>query len=798
MLAAVALLSAAVIAYEILLTRLFSIVLWHHFAYMIISIALLGFGASGSFLAFARRRLAAHFVTAFAGFAGLFGVSAVAGFVLAQAVPFNPLEIIWDPGQQLRLLQIYLALALPFFAAATAIGLALTSHGPAIAAIYRADLLGAGLGAVLIVGLLFLLPSGQALATTGALGLLAAALAAAQGRGGWRAAVLPGLLAVLLLGCGFLEALAPRPSPYKGLSLALTVPDSRVLVERSGPLAQLTVVESPRLPFRHAPGLSLTATVEPPEQLGLFTDAGGMTAITRFDGELAPLAYLDQQTAALPFHLRAAPRSLILGAGGGSDVLLALYHGATEIDAVELNPQVADLLRDDFADFSGHLYERQEVRLHLAEARSFVEASERHWELIQVSLLESFAAATAGLQALAESPLYTVEATTAYLDRLAPGGLLAITRWLRVPPRDNVKLLATVSEALARQGVADPGRRLAMIRGWGTATLLVKNGELSEAEIASLRDFAESRAFDVVWYPGMAATAANRFNRLEQPTLHAAADALLGPGRADFLADYRFHVTPASDDSPYFFRFFRWGLLPELLATRQRGALILLDSGYLVLLLTLAQAVLVSLALILLPLIWLKPRAGERAELGRGPVAVYFLALGLGFRFVEIAFLQRFTLFLGHPLAAIAVVLAAFLVFAGLGSGLSRRLAGQRPRQAIGLAAGTVCLLSGLYLLVLPVLLPTMMALALPLRVILAVGLIAPLALAMGMPFPLGLGEVSRRAPGLVPWAWAVNGSASVVGAVLAGLLSMHLGFAAVVGLALGLYLLAALALRPA
>ena len=165
------------------------------------------------------------------------------------------------------------------------------------------------------------------------------------------------------------------PSPYKQMSLALNVPGARIIAERTGPLGRLSVIENRDVPLRHAPGLSLATKLTPPEQLGIFTDGEGLTAVTRFDGDLAALGYLDQQTAALPFHLLDRPATLVLGSGGGADVLMALYHGALRIDAVELNPQLARLVTQDFGDFAGHIFQRPEVTLHIAEARSFIEAS---------------------------------------------------------------------------------------------------------------------------------------------------------------------------------------------------------------------------------------------------------------------------------------------------------------------------------------------------------------------------------------------------------------------------------------
>jgi spermidine synthase len=793
--AAIAILAGAAIAHEILLMRLFSILLWHHFAYMIISVALLGIGASGTFLAFARVPLARRFTTTFAGCAVLFAVSTVAGFALAQRVPFNPLEVIWDLDQQLYLAQMYLLLAVPFFAVGLAIGLALTRFAERIPALYQADLLGAGLGALLVVALLYVASPQECLRAIGGLGFAAAVLATWAGTAR-RSAVALAALGVISTAAWPASWLELRPSQYKGLSVALTAPGTRILTQRSSPLGLLTVVESPVIPFRHAPGLSLGATIEPPPQLGVFTDAESLSAITHVSGDLGALGYLDQQTMALPYHLLTRPRTLILGAGGGADVLRALYHGAAHVDAVELNPQLLDLVREDFAEFAGGIYGRANVTLHAAEARSFVEASRgRRWDLIEVALLDSFTAA-AGVQSLGESTLYTVEALRTYHRHLAPGGLLAITRWLRSPPRDPIKLFATAVLALEQADVRTPGDRLAMVHGWDTATLLVKNGPFTGAEIAATRAFAEARSFDVAWYPGMPEAEANRFNRLDEPYLYRAATALLGPDRERFFEAYQFHVVPATDDRPYFFRFFKWELLPELWTLRAQGGLTQVDTGYLVLLASLVLSAVTSLVLILLPLAVLRPVPGRRRAMARWRVAVYFLALGFGFMFIEISFIQRFTLFLGHPLAAVAVVLAAFLVFAGLGSGVSRHLS-KRRRLALVIAAAAIVAFAGLYQIALPFAFSWLIALPSFAKVAVTILLIAPLGFAMGLPFPLGLGQVAAEAPGLVPWGWGINGCASVVGAVLASILAMHLGFTIVVCLALALYTVAAVVFQP-
>ncbi|CAN7246905.1 spermidine synthase [Variovorax sp. LjRoot178] len=790
---AVALISAAALAYEIVLMRLFSIMLWHHFAYMIISLALLGWGASGAVLTLAQHAVQRHFAPLFCASAAAFGAGAVGCFLLAQRVPFNPLELLWDPRQPANLLAIYLLLLLPFLCAGACVCMALSRFRGKLARIYSFDILGAGAGSLGIVALLFVLSPAEALKLIGALGFAAAAVAWLEcGRPRRWPALLPMLPAALLL---LLPAvwIAPAMSPYKELSQTLRIPEARVIEERSSPLGLVSVLESPRIPLRHAPGLSLNATAEPPPQLAVFVDGEGLNALTRFDGRRRSLAHLDQISSALPYHLLRRPHVLVLGAGAGADVLQAHYHGASRIDAVELNPQVVELVRDRFAEHAGGLYGHI-ARVHVAEARAFVAASDERYDLIQVALLDSFSASSAGLYALAENHLYTVEALQDQLRHLQPGGLLAITRWVTLPPRDALKLFAAAVAALERSGATDPGSQLALVRSWKTSTLLVKNGVFGSEDIASIKAFCAARSFDLGFYPGMRPEEANRYNVVEGPDLFDGATALLGPGRDAFLEDYKFHIAPATDDRPHFFHFFKWRSLPELLSLKEQGGLPLLEWGYPVLVATLAQAAIASLLLIGLPLAWVGIRQSARRMPplagSRGRVLVYFMAIGFGFMFIEIAFIQKLVLFLGHPLYAVAVVLFAFLLFAGIGSRVAARAV---PVAAV---AGAIALAAVLCLLLLPLLFRHAMGWPEAARILLSVALIAPLAFFMGMPFPLGLARVEAADVRLVPWAWGINGCASVTGAVLATLLAIHLGFTAVVLAALLLYGLAAAA-RP-
>ncbi|MDH3336304.1 MAG: SAM-dependent methyltransferase [Gammaproteobacteria bacterium] len=770
--------------------RVLSIVQWHHFAYMIISLALLGYGASGTFIALLRTQLEQRFEIAFAVSALSFSVAMLVCFIVGQRVPFNALEIIWDWREFVHLSLIYVIFFVPFFFAACCIGLAFTCRRDDISRIYFFDLAGAGLGAVLIIVVLFAVFPQNAILVLVALAVVASALVGlASGARKSLATLQLAWLVFIVFGLPE-QWLTLRLSEYKGLSQAMQVVDARTLSALSSPLGLLTVVDSPTVPFRHAPGLSLGTRHVPPEQLAVFTDGDSISAITRYDGNLDKLAYLDDVTAALPYRLLDSPRVLVLGAGAGTDVLLALRNGTSHVDAVELNPQMTELVRETYADFSGHLYEDPRVSVHTREARGFVMQTDGHYDLIQIGLLDSFGASGAGVQALNESYLYTVEGLQAYVERLEAGGILSITRWLKLPPRDGLKLFATAVEALRRAGVERPDQRLAMIRSWNTSTLLVKNGEFSAADIATIREFARARSLDTAYFPGIAASEANRFTLLEQASLHDGAVAFLGGDAEEFFRRYKFHIEPATDDQPYFFHFFKWASFREVIDLRKRGGAGLIEWGYLILVATLAQAVLAGLVLILMPLAHIKRTwpAGTG-----GPMGSYFFLLGLAFLFVEIAFIQKFILFLSHPLYSVAVVLSGFLVFAGIGSAMSARLTRRAPVTTVTAVIAAITLA---YVFLLPVVFQRFIGLADTAKIAMSIVLIAPLAFCMGMPFPLGLKRLADRAPDFIPWAWGINGFASVLSAALATLMAIEFGFSVVLVTALLFYVGAAILIQ--
>ena len=788
---AVALVSSGALAFEVLLTRILAVVHWHHFTGMVISLALLGYGASGSALTPLLGRLRPHAALAFAGAAVLFGIAAIAAVAISQAVPFNALEVIWTPRQWLWLAVLYLLFAVPFFLAASSTALALACFAAPVGRVYRSDLLGAGTGALAAIGLLSALQPDRALPLIAALGPLAGTIVLARTHR--RVAAGAALLAVGLVGLAIAGWPTLRISPFKPLPQTLLVEGTEVVAERTSPIGLVQVVRSGRIPFRSVTGLSLMNRQEPAPQLGLFIDGEGPTPITRFTGDWEPLGYLDATLAALPYRLIDHPPCVLLLGLGGGDLHLALRHAARRVDVTEPDGAVADLLRGELADFAGRILDRPEIRLHFGMPRRFVANGEPEYDLIVLP------PAAVGRSSLAEAFGTTVEAFTAYLQALPPDGLLAVPHPLRLPPRDSLKLVLTAIAALERVGAAEPARHLALVRAWDSVLLLVRRTPFQTEQIRAIDRFAAAFAFDLGWHAGMPRDAADRYNLLGAPVLFDGVAALAGPDRAAFVAGYAFDIRPATDDRPYFSDFFRWRALPALWGAARQGNAGLLDWGWPLQLATLGMAILSALALILLPARLLAGRADAHQ---RRAIGAYFLLIGTGFIFIEIAIMQRLFLLLDQPVYAFAATLAAFLVFAGLGSGAAARLhadgrdgSGHRWRSLDGVVA-VIAGLTILHTLAGPWLVNLSAGLGTVPRLALAVALIAPLAFVMGMPFPLVMARLRTGASALVPWAWGVNGCASVIATVVAGILAMSFGNLALMGCAVLAYGLAAAAHR--
>ena len=784
-----AMLSATSLAYELLLMRLFSIIHWHHFAYMVIGLALLGHGFSGSVVMVLQGRLIKHFRFVYIACILLFSLFSIISFQGAQNIPFNAEEILWDWRQAIYLLIIFLLLSLPFFFVGAAICMSFLSLKQQLSRLYAADLLGAGVGCLGFVWLMYTVFPQSALFYIILCGLLTAIVAGLELQ-----TIKPGFACIFVTLLAFLGLTGWQQqlqiSPYKSLSQMLLVKGTQVIEEKSSPLGTISVLASDHIPLRYAPGMSISSGSEPLSQLGIFTDADNMSVLTRKTDDLQQLDYLDQMTSALPYHLQATDRVLIIGSGSGTDVLQAQFHHAAQIDAVELNKLFVELTNLHYRDFVSDVYQQPGVTIHIADGRDFLNTHSQQYDLIQITLLDSFNASTAGLYSLNESYLYTTEAIQLYLSRLKPGGYLSITRWLKMPPRDALKLFNTALTVLQNSSGAKARQQLLLIRSWQTSTLMIKNGIFSPEEILKAETFTSKRNFDMVYTSEIQPEQVNRYNVLNTPLFYQSTQALLSEDRQQFIERYKFNLQPATDDRPYFQHFFRWSSFPEMIGLLHKGGASLIETGYLIVFATLCIAILTSILLILGPLWWLNDiKRNIRRTVKHGHVFGYFFTIGLGFLMIEIAFMQKFILFLHHPVYAAAATLTAFLVFAGFGSASSKRL-NQRYGQRLSLRIVIIFIVgfSLGYLLLLPEIFVWGSALSMSIRFFVTICLIAPLAFFMGMPMPLALASLAKHADHLIPWAWGINGCASVISSVLTVLLAMQFGFSIAILVAVILY----------
>jgi len=759
---AVALVSASTLAYEILLVRVFAIEEFHHFAYMAIGVAMLGLGAAGTFLALVlQRRTAAPGGPAFVWAALLTPIALIASPVLVHLIPLDVAQLAWDSAQWPRLASVYLLLALPFATGGLAVLLALTREPERTGVLYGAGFVGSGAGAALALVVLWLFLPTRALALPALIAAPGAVAAAFSTR--VRSLRLASLL-VLVVGLAVLVRPAWRLdiTPYKALPQVEAYPQARRAVELSSPLGWVVAVEAAA--FRHAPGLSLAYRGDFPQQTALFVDAQLAGATSEWGAaDTALLAWLP---TALPYALCDCERVLVIGAGGGLDVGVALHHGARRVEAVELDPHIVRLAA---RSASGTLpWER--VEWVVADARSHVASTEAEFDLVTLGPAQGFGSSAAGLHALNEDFLHTVDAYTTYLERLASDGMLAITRWMTVPPRENVRVILTAVEALRRISPAAVETGIVVVRSWATATVLVKPAGFAAAEIDSLAAWARSRRFDLDWYPGIDAPHAE-FNVLEEPTLFRAAAAAVrgGPASLSFADAYPFSVQALGDARPYPHHFLRLGSLRAFFRGGAGDWLPFAEWGFVALLATLAQSLALSLLLLIVPVAWL---GGGSVPVGRTRLIAYFAAIGFAYLAAEIAVIQQLSLLLGHPVYAVAVVLAVFLIASGAGSAWSDR----RPSAEVWRAGVGLAVLLGIYATVLLDAVRWLHPAPLAVRAGLAALVLVPLAFVMGTPFPQGLRDLCGGEGQGVAWAWASNGFASVVAAPLAALIALESG----------------------
>ena len=775
----VALVSASLLMTELSLTRIFSVTMYYHFAFMAISIALFGLSASGVYVFLMRDRwrdipterlLVAH----------AFAFTVTTALALAVLVRMR-IGLNYSPANIALMCALYLLSSFPFFTGGATITLAISRLTARINAVYAADLLGASAGCLLLMPALNLFGAPGAIAGAAILGFVGGlCLSGPAVPRAWIGSM--AALAILVLAAA--AAGGFDVSTTKGHE------NHAVLFSKWNSFSRIGVYDQPY----GAWSLSDKYTGPLPDTRLMDIDSAAGTQILRFNGDLTSVQYLQYELTALGYRLFGQPtgakqgfNALVIGTGGGRDLLSALVFGATRVDGVEINPIIVnDVMRNRFRDYSGGVYDRPDVRVAVEDGRSFVRRAPQRYDIIQASLVDTWAATAAGAYALSENSLYTVEAFQDYRAHLTDRGVLSISRWVF----DGLRLVSLAQEAGAREGW-NPADRIAIVQHDQVATFLLKRTPFTAAEIDTLSGAASQLGFAVLYLPGRTPQTFGD-NRDDYAKL------LLAPDRQAFYRAYPLDITPTTDDRPFFFnttklrnhafiRPFAGALGLHVDRPANPGAW---ATGGLTALLVLLG---ISTALIVLFIVG--PLAvTTRSALAAGwpRVLAYFACLGGAFMLIEVALLQRFVLLLGHPVYSLTVTLFSLLVGTGLGSAVSRRATDANLRRTATLACLAVAAIALVWGNALPFIVRAAVGWPLGLRIALAAALMVPAGLVMGVPLPTGVRLVAARQPQLVPWAWGMNGALSVLGATLAVFIAMNWGFAVTLLCGAGVYACAA------
>ncbi|MFQ6109823.1 MAG: hypothetical protein ACE5L7_09770 [Candidatus Aminicenantales bacterium] len=780
--------STATLCLEISLTRYFSISQQYHFAFWVVSIAFLGYGASGSFLTLFRnlRLTNPHWFLSLASL--LFSLSILLSFFLCNRLPFDFMKLSWDKGQISYIFLYYLFLCLPFFFAGLTISFAISTRAESVHKIYFSDLFGAGAGTLLAVFVFLYRGEKCVMLYISFLALMASYFFSPKRPVAFK----PLLLFLLALEAVLLfhppSWLAFRISPFKALPLALKYPHAQHLFTKWNAISRIDVIDSPAV--RYAPGLSLLFDKKIPSQLGLSIDGGELTAVNRFShSRTDDLEFLSYLPSSVVYSFVQNPRALIIDPKGGLDVLAAKFFRASSIKVIENNPLIIKILNTELASFSGKIYQKGDVKPVSAFPRSALQKENEVYDLIVLSLTDVFGASSSGLYGFGENYLYTLDSFVQMLSRLSPQGIVSMSLYMIPPPRQEIRVLATWIEALEKSG-RTPSDHLMALRSWGTISYFIKKSPFQNREIQILKGFAEKGLFDLVYYPGIRREETNLHNRFETPLYYELTHKLLDPkSREELYKDYLFSISPVTDDRPFFYNFFKLEKIRLTYRALGNRWLPFLQGEFLVLLLFF-QSLAIAFVLILLPLI-----ASRKAKvnLGKGHIKVffYFGLIGMAFMFVEITLIQKFILFLGHPLYSVSITIFSLLFSAGIGSYSSKKILGAPLRRNLRVGLLGCAGIIFVFLLLFPIFYRNLIGLGLGLRIILSFFVIFPLGFFMGFPFPNGIRLLERRAKGVIPWAWATNAFSSVINSILALMLAFWMGYSSVLVLAAAGYLLA-------
>lgn len=817
-LVALALVSGAVLAYELFIMRVFSNGGWSHFGSTVIAIAMFGFGVFSTVLCIWKEAFKKRIEAWSAGALLAIGPMMVLANAAAQKVPFNPIFLVSDPWQKFYLAAYFLLYFIPFLCGAMFLGLFFLLGQREFGKAYFANMAGSGLGGMILFFAMYAVLPEKLLAVPLVLWLVGAVLWLLA-RGARRSLLLLGLFGgIAFVGAAWLEQI--HVSPFKGVSYARQFPDARRVCEKASPFGYIEVYGSSY--FHFAPGLSDAATLymdQMPQNafLGMYFDGDGPVGIMRHlpPGQSEYVKYLSM---ALPYGLKGGPEVLVMQFGGGISTNVALELGARRVTVAEGNPLVVQTIRDDpfVSDYTGRILADPRVQLLEREGRIVVPSFQDHFDIIDLSLADSTGLSMPAGSSIYEKYGYTVETFRSCIGALRREGILSITVWNKEdPPKSVLKLMSTMIEAAGASGFSQVADELFMTQTYlSTFTILYKKGGFRPEEVDALVKTCGRLSFEVVYAPGPGDAGANleailtAYRSVYFPTgdqgngedessdmdvsagsLYRAVAHCLIRGDAGSIRDgYVFDISSLTNDRPYFAGFVKPGDIPHFL---DRLETISDEWGYLLLWATLVLALLFGLLLLVLPVVF-----GWRALFSREPgklcVIGYFLCLGLGYILIEIAFISKCILCLGNSTVSFALLVTGMLLFSGIGSYLSGKWLPVARRVIV-----VVCSLIGFFLILYVVTLnPLLTAIgpwSYPAKATVCLVLLAPLAFLLGFPFALGMGTLSiLHKEHFFVWAWGINGSFSVVGSVLVPVFSVLFGLSSVLLLSAAIYLMAA------
>jgi hypothetical protein len=738
---------------EVVLTRIFSATMYYHFTFLAIALALFGVGASGVYVYVRSERFPFEKLTEqLTSYANKFAATTVLALVYVLANPIETITGKLDPTSaggpaftSRTLLQLILLngfAALPFFYSGMVVSLSVAHWRRDIDRVYFFDLCGAGLAA-LLAGVLLGLFGGPQLVIVVAVAAAAAAVMFSWHAGGWRRAGTLAAIVVLFLVNAW--------TPFIKVPSLKGVDSGKVQFERWNAFSRVT---AEKLPGRYSIKIDASAA----------TDINSLESVAtrKWAAEVSAFAY--------GLFPGGASKVLIIGPGGGNDVVNALASGAKSVTGVEVNPIIADkIMKGAFLKESGGLYHDPRVHVVADEGRSFIRRSSERFEVIQATLVDTWAATAAGAFALTENTLYSLEAFEDYYAHLSDTGVVTMTRWYQGDDPESSRLVLLAAGALEKTGVPANATRkhIYFARRGGRGTLVAKRTEFTPEELALLDAAARTNQFETILSPTTPGT-----SNLEKMVDAGAWSRLVRAQGKD--------LTPPTDDRPFFFYFLKPG---ELWNVRNhfKGDVSIGNPAVWILLAFGFTVIALAIAFIVLPLVVHRRDAlrggGPGGAARRGLGLVYFALLGLAFITVEVALLQKFGFFLGHPAYALVVVLFSILFATAGGARLSGRIPAARRGQAAlvsGLLLAAVC---GIYAMTLNDALRNWVAWGLAARVLTSAALVGLCGVLMGVMLPTGVKLVAERDASIVPWGWGINGATSVIGTVGATIIAIHHGF---------------------